>query len=86
MLFFRLKLLWNKQSGRYTTYEVKEDKTYAHLIPLVATIFRRQLASQEGMYKPVTWSDTDPRRLGVLAPESPPPTCAVAALQKSRMK
>ncbi|XP_056014430.1 uncharacterized protein LOC130052702 [Ostrea edulis] len=84
----RYQRTFSKKSGRWTTVERKQNKTYAHIDELFERALKMRLESNRGMHHPVELSATDPRRISkTIAPKSPPPTAELVSQEKkSRFK
>ncbi|XP_048728592.1 uncharacterized protein LOC125646390 [Ostrea edulis] len=83
----RYQRTFSKKSGRWTTVERKQNKTYAHIDKLFERALKMRLESDRGMHHPAELSATDPRRISkTIAPKSPPPTAELVSQKKSRFK
>ena len=63
---------------------MKETKQYSYIPELQRAIVKKRLDSGTGLPRKQTMRPDDPRRLGVLAVEQPPPTAELVRIQVSR--
>jgi hypothetical protein len=85
IFIFRLQRVWNKKSGRWSVYELKEKKKYHYMDTILQEAISMRMSDKEGVYKRRKLEEDDPRRLSKhLAPVSPQPTRAIHEEQKSR--
>ncbi|XP_063076603.1 uncharacterized protein LOC134466651 isoform X1 [Engraulis encrasicolus] len=75
---------YSKKSEHWSVYAVKETKQYSYIPDLQRAIVKRRLESGTGLPRKQTMRPDDPRRLGVLAKEQPPPTAELVRIQVSR--
>ncbi|XP_062379412.1 uncharacterized protein LOC134067939 [Sardina pilchardus] len=75
---------YNKKSKIWSAYVMKEKKQYTYIPDIQRAILARRLASGTGLPRTVTLRPADPRRLGLLAPEQPPPTAELVSKHVSR--
>lgn len=71
---------YNKKSKSWSVYTMKEKKQYTYIPEIQRAILARRLRSGSGLPRKQTLRPDDPRRLGVLAPEQPPPTSELVAI------
>lgn len=83
----RLQRTYNKKSGRWTVYPVKEKKKYEYIQTMMEWVLDKRLEDKEGFHKQQDLDEGDPRRLSkTIAPVLPPPTSELAAEKKSRFE
>ncbi|XP_061580826.1 uncharacterized protein LOC133446766 [Cololabis saira] len=75
---------YNKKSKSWSVYALKEKKDYFYIPDLQRAILRRRLQSGGGLPRRQTLRPDDPRRLGLLAPVSPPPTLELVRTHVTR--
>lgn len=85
IFFYRLQRTYNKKSGRWTVYPVKEKKRYDHVSFLLRKVLEKRLEDKEGFHGRMEMEAGDPRRLSrTVAPKPLPPTAELAEERKSR--
>ncbi|XP_022339797.1 uncharacterized protein LOC111134747 [Crassostrea virginica] len=83
----RLQRTYNKKSGRWTVYPVKEKKKYTHVISLFTRVLEKRVEDREGFYGRLELEEGDPRRISkTIAPTLPPPSAQLAEEKKSRFE
>jgi hypothetical protein len=83
--FSRLQRTFNKKSGRWNVYPVKEKKKYTHVSSKI--VLQKRLEDREGLQERMVLEVGDPRRISKsIAPISPPRTEQLAQEKKSRFK
>lgn len=83
--FYRLQRTYNKKSGRWTVYPVKEKKRFDHVSFLLRKVLEKRLEDKEGFNGRMEMEARDPRRLSrTVAPKPLPPTAELAEERKSR--
>jgi hypothetical protein len=75
---------YNKKSKSWSVYTMKVKKQYTYIPEIQRAILARRLGSGSGLPRRQTLRHDDPRRLGVLAPQQPPPTSELVAIHVSR--
>lgn len=75
---------YNKKSKSWSVHTMKEKKQYSYIPDLQRAILARRLGSCKGLPRKQTLRSADPRRLGLLAPEQPPPTAELVSIHVSR--
>ncbi|XP_052805749.1 uncharacterized protein LOC128235074 [Mya arenaria] len=71
----RLNRVWNKKSGRWAVYPVKEKKTFLYIESLKKQILMCRLTDNVGMSRRAVMEEQDPRRISShLGPLSPKPS------------
>nr|XP_055049509.1 uncharacterized protein LOC129435004 isoform X2 [Misgurnus anguillicaudatus] len=75
---------YNKKSKSWSVYTMKEKKHYTYIPEIQRAILARRLGRGSGLPRKQTLRPDDPRRLGVLAPQQPPPTSELVAIHVSR--
>lgn len=82
--FYRLQRTYNKKSGRWTVYLVKEKKSYDHVSSLLRKVLEKRLEDNKGFHGRMEMEAGDSRRLSrTVAPKLPPPTAELAEERKS---
>ncbi|WAR13164.1 hypothetical protein MAR_027344 [Mya arenaria] len=83
----RLRRVFNKKSGRWSVYPVKEQKKYQYIRTMLKRALRLRLDDRVGMSQKRVLEEGDPRRISKnLAPLSPKATKEIVLEQKSRFK
>uniref|UniRef100_A0A8W8NTY8 Uncharacterized protein n=1 Tax=Magallana gigas TaxID=29159 RepID=A0A8W8NTY8_MAGGI len=59
----RLQRTYNKKSGRWSVYPVKERKKYGHVSILLQKVLEKQIADREGFHGRLDLEEDDPRRI-----------------------
>ncbi|KAM4544085.1 uncharacterized protein V3H82_021887 [Fundulus diaphanus] len=75
---------YNKKSKSWSVYTMKEKKQYSYIPDLQRAILARRLGSVKGLPRKQNLRPADPRRLGLLALEQPPPTAELVSRHVSR--
>ncbi|XP_070203010.1 uncharacterized protein [Littorina saxatilis] len=76
---------FNKKSGRWTVFPVKEEKDYSYLKDLTLQALLKRMQDRRGMKRSRDLEDADPRRIArTIMGQAPPPTAQLAAEQVSR--
>lgn len=79
--------MWNKKSGRWAVYPLKESKDYKYIDEIHSFALKTRLNDRVGMSRPRELEESDPRRLSLhLAPIPPKPTADLYKEQQSRFK
>ncbi|XP_056003700.1 uncharacterized protein LOC130046469 [Ostrea edulis] len=79
----RMQRTFNKKSGRWTVYAVKEKKKYTHVLSLFRIVLQRRIEDREGLQGRMVLEVGDPRRISkTIAPVLPSRT----EEKKSRFK
>uniref|UniRef100_A0A8W8M4P9 Uncharacterized protein n=1 Tax=Magallana gigas TaxID=29159 RepID=A0A8W8M4P9_MAGGI len=83
----RLQRTYNKKSGRWSVYPVKERKKYDHVSILLQKVLEKQIADREGFHGQLKLEEDDQRRISkTIAPIIPPPSIQLAEEKKSRFE
>ncbi|WAR13733.1 hypothetical protein MAR_003838 [Mya arenaria] len=83
----RLRRVFNKKSGRWSVYPVKEQKKNQYIRTMLKRALRLRLDDRVGMSQKRVLKEGDPRRISKnLAPLSPKATKEIVLEQKSRFK
>lgn len=84
---FRLQRTYNKKSGRWTVYPVKERKRYSHVPALIRKVLEKRVGDREGFHGRVVLEEGDPRRIcKTIAPTMPPSSTQLKEDKKSRFE
>lgn len=82
--FYRLQRTYNKKSGRWTVYPVKEKKSYDHVSSLLRKVLEKRFEDKDGFHGRMEMEAVDPRRLSrTVASKLPHPTAEHAEERKS---
>lgn len=83
----RLQRTYNKKSGRWSVYPVKERKKYGHVFILLQKVLEKQVADREEFHGRLELEEDDQRRISkTIAPIIPPPSIQLAEEKKSRFE
>ncbi|XP_067271162.1 uncharacterized protein [Pseudorasbora parva] len=79
-----LRRQYQKKSGRWTVYTMKEEKNYSYIPDLQAAILRKRLDSDRGCPRRRILRPDDPRTLGLLPSVQPPAVDTIVESHVSR--
>lgn len=84
---YRYHRNYNKKSGRWNAFVVKEQKKYEYIPEIRKLIVSKRLADKKGMQKALPLQEGDPRlKWKHLAPVSPKATSTIVAEMVSRKR